>query len=433
MKKIYISIIVIFITGIIQPVNTFAIPAFARNYGFNCMMCHTAYARLNDFGQRFRDNGYQIPGQEGKEKTVFDQTIPVSMRLSMGYTGYSNEDGNASSFNLYGFDLLAAGVLHKNISFLLIYTPRIDVPASDYSGPSTLFDYPSQEGALESVSLIFSNIIKDALNVRVGRFEPAYHVFSSKRSYYLFQPYEVYTLTTPNNNYSFDENQIGIEATGHFRFGFKYAAGVINGNGGNSDNNNNKDMYLNVTQTIGKGDGQTAGQRIGLFGYYGWQPLETPGTVIGTQGQTNGTINKKFYRIGATGGLNYKMLSLQAMYMIGTDDKAFDTIAPVEQYKYNGGFVELNYAALANNRLVASLMYNWVNPSSDVELTDIGSQGRKVNAFSALLRYYLGGWKAVNIAIHAEYTHKIGKIKNTSGNYVNYPEDMYALALDFAF
>jgi hypothetical protein len=429
MKKTYISIIFLIITCVILPAHSFAIPAFARNYGFNCMMCHTAYARLNDYGQRFRDNGYQIPGQEGKEKTVFDSNIPVSMRLSFGNTTYSNKNGTANSFNLYGFDLLAAGVLHKNISFLLIYTPRIDFPSSDYLGDNN----PSQQGSLESVSLIFSNIIRDALNIRIGRFEPAYHVFSSKRSYYLFQPYEVYTLTTPNNNYSFDENQIGIEATGHFRFGFKYAAGVINGNGGNADNNNNKDIYLNVTQTIGKGDGQTTGQRIGLFGYYGWQPLETPGAVIGTQGQTNGTLNKTFYRIGATGGLNYKMLSLQVMYMMGKDDKAFDTIAPVEQYKYNGGFVELNYAALANNRLIASLMYNWVNPSSDAELTDIGNQGRKVNAYSALLRYYLGGWKAVNVAIHAEYTHRIGKMKNASGDYSNYPEDMFALALDFAF
>jgi hypothetical protein len=230
------------------------------------MMCHTAYSRLNDYGQRFRDNGYQIPGQEGKEKSVFDQPIPVSMRLSLGHTTYSNENGRASSFNLYGFDLLAAGVLHKNISFLLIYTPRVDFPASNYDGPNVLDNKPSQQGSLESVSLIFSNVIRDALNIRVGRFEPAYHVFSSKRSYYLFQPYEVYTLTTPSNNYSFDENQIGIEATGHFRCGFKYVAGVVNGSGGNPDNNNNKDLYMNVVQTIGRGDGQT----FGITRYGGW-------------------------------------------------------------------------------------------------------------------------------------------------------------------
>jgi hypothetical protein len=427
MKNIYIIIIVFFITGIIQPINTYALPTFARNTGYNCMMCHTAYPRLNDFGQRFRDNGYQLPEQEGKEKTVFEQSIPVSMRFSMGHSTYSSEKGTASSFNLYGFDLLAAGVLHKNISFLLIYTPRIDIPANDYNGPNPGNANPSQQGTLESASLIFSNVIKDALNFRVGRFEPSYHVFSSKRSYYLFQPYEVYTLTSPNNNYSFDENQLGLEATGHFPFGFKYAAGIINGNGGNPDNNNNKDIYLNVVQTIGKGDGQTAGQRIGLFGYYGWQPLELPGKIVGSMGQTNGQQNKKFYRIGATGGINYKMLNLQVMVMSGTDEKGFDTIPPLEQYKYLGGFVELNYAALSNNRLIASLMYNWVKPESD-------DPGREIEAYSALLRYYLGDWKAVNIAIHAEYTHRISNVfDDATDNWIDLNEDMFAIALDFGF
>jgi hypothetical protein len=427
MKNISFIALIILITSIIHPVNSLAIPAFTRNYGFNCMMCHTAYTRLNDYGQRFRDNGYQIPGQEGKEKTVLDQSIPVSMRLSLGHSTYSNENGTASSFNLYGFDLLAAGVLHKNISFLLIYTPRVDLPAGDYAGPNASDNNPSQKGSLESVSLIFSNVIKDALNIRVGRFEPAYHVFSSKRSYYLFQPYEVYTLTTPNNNYSFDENQIGIEATGHFRSGFKYAAGVISGNGGNPDNNNNKDFYLNVVQTIGKGDGQTTGQRIGLFGYYGLQPMELPGAVIGTMGQTDGKKNAQFYRFGATAGFNFKMLNLQVMYMAGTDTKGFDTIPPVKQYKYHGGFVELNYAALSNNRLIASLMYNWVKPNAD-------DPGREISDYSALLRYNLGGWKAVNVAIHAEYSHRISNVYDeTALKWKNFSEDMFALALDFAF
>jgi hypothetical protein len=427
MKKIYIIVMVILVTNVFLPVNCSAIPAFARKYGFNCMMCHTSFSRLNDYGQRFRDNGFQLPGQEGKEKTVFDDPIPVSMRLSFGNTTYSSKSETANSFNLYGFDLLAAGILHKNISFLLIYTPRIDLPAIDYTGPNNMINNPSQQGSLESVSLIFSNIIKDVLNIRVGRFEPAYHVFSSKRSYYLFQPYEVYNLTTPNNNYSFSENQIGIEASGHFRCGFKYATGIINGTGGNSDNNNKKDVYLNITQTIGKGDGQTAGQRIGLFGYYGWQPLKLPGTVVGQTGQTNGGDNKGFYRIGATGGLNYKMLSLQVMYMAGSDDTGFDTIPTIERYKYNGGFVELNYAGLANNRLVTSLMYNWVNPSSF-------DPGNKVSAYSALLRYYLGNWKAVNIALHGEYTLRISNVfDDTNQEWKDFNENMFLLALDFAF
>ncbi|MHB8336092.1 MAG: hypothetical protein ACYC6P_08035 [Ignavibacteriaceae bacterium] len=420
MKKFYIFPYIIFLMEIIFPIDTEAIPAFARKYGFNCNMCHTGFTKLNDWGQRFRDDGYQIPGQEGTEKNVFDTPPPISMRTSFGYTAYKNNEGTSSTFNLYGLDLLAAGVLHKNISFLLVYTPRIDEPSNSFQGPNNLNSNPSQLGVLESVSLVFSNIIQDALNIRVGRFEPAYHVFSSKRSYYLFEPYEIYTLTTPNNSYSFNDNQIGIELTGHFRSGFKYAAGIVNGNGASPDNNNQKDLYANIVQTFGNGDGQSAGQRLGVFGYYGWQPMVLPGTVVGTMGETNGSDNKTFYRIGTNGSFNWDAFNLQALYMIGIDDKAFNTMKPTEDYQYTGGFVELDYAGLFNDKLVASIMFNWITPPSY-------NNDREINAYSALLRYYLGDWSAVNIALHFEYTHR------ETGNNNKIKEDLVALALDFAF
>jgi hypothetical protein len=341
------------------------------------------------------------------------------LRLAFGYTTYNSNQGTASGFNLYGFDFLAAGVMHKNISFLLIYTPRIDMPSASFLGPDSLNSTASQTGSLESVSLIFSNIIKDALNLRIGRFEPAYHVFSSKRSYYLMQPYEIYSMMTPNNSFAFDDNQIGIEATGHFRCGFKYAAGFINGNGGNPDNNNAKDIYLNVMQTIGKGDGQSAGQRLGLFGYCGWQPLKLPGTVVGATGNTNGSDNKSFYRYGATGSFNWKTFNLEMMYMQGIDDRAFNTLESTKDYRYSGGFVELDYACLPNNRLVLSGLYNWIKPPSY-------DSGRQLSAYSVLLRYYLGHWTAVNVAMHAEYTYRL------TGKEDKLKENMFILALDLA-
>jgi len=420
MKKLNGFLFIIFIIEIIIPIDTPAIPAFARKYGFNCNMCHSGYTRLNDWGQRFRDDGYQIPGQEGTEKTVFDTPPPIAMRTTFGYTAYNTDEGTSTTFNIHGLDLLAAGVMHKNISFLLIYTPRIDEPSGYFFIQDSLQGNPSQLGALESASLVFSNIIQDALNIRVGRFEPAYHVFSSKRSYYLFQPYEVYNLTTPHNTYVFNDNQLGIECTGHFRSGFKYAAGILNGNGANPDNNNYKDIYANIMQTFGKGDGQSAGQRLGLFGYYGWQPLQSPGTIVGPSGETNGSDNKTFYRVGVTGSFNWNAFNLQVLYMTGIDNKAFNTIEPTEDYKYNGGLVELDYPALFNNRLAASIMFNWVTPPSyDAE--------REIKAYSALLRYYLGDWTAVNIAMHLEYTYR------ETGKENKFKENLVALALDFAF
>ena len=41
-----------------------AIPAFARKYALNCTTCHTAPLQINTFGERFLENGYQLPGTE---------------------------------------------------------------------------------------------------------------------------------------------------------------------------------------------------------------------------------------------------------------------------------------------------------------------------------------------------------------------------------
>jgi hypothetical protein len=420
MKKVILFLITLLLLQVVFITDCLAIPAFARKSGFNCSMCHSGYPKLNDFGQRFRDNGYQIPGQSGKEQTVLETAPPISMRLPFGHSTYSTEAGTSHSFNLYSLDLLASGVLLKNVSFLVIYTPRIDEPSAYYSGRDSSNNSVLQYGALESANLVFSNIIPNVLNIRVGRFEPGYHMFSSKRSYYMLQPYEIYSMTSPGNRYVFDDNQIGIELSGHFQKGFKYTTGIVSGNGSDPDNNNKKDVYFSLSQTFGIGDGQSAGQRLGVFGYYGWQPLITPGTVIGNFGQTNGKNNNSFYRYGLNGSLNYKNLNCQMLYFIGSDDKVFNTLKPNENYKFNGGFIELDYLGLANNKLVTSLMYNWTQPP------DYDSN-REIKSYSVLCRYYLGDWSAVNVSLHAEYTHR------TTGETSKFQENICILALDFAF
>jgi hypothetical protein len=430
MKKIFILLLVLVALQLVLPAPGQAIPAFARKYGFNCAMCHTAFPKLNDWGQRYRDNGYQLPEQVGKEKTMFDSHTPIALRTSAGINGYSmkaNDDANyttANGFGLKGLDLLAAGVMHKNISVLVIYTPRIDEPYADYAGTEA-----SQPGALESASIIFSNVVPNALNLRVGRFEPAYHLFSSKRSFYLISPYEVYEYPTGSNGFVFGDNQIGVEATGQVAKGLKYGVGAVNGTGAKPDNNQFKDVYLALSQTFGAGDGQSAGQRIGVFGYYGQQPVVAPLDTFGTMpppvsptGEYVGGDNGGYYRYGASASLNWKTFNLMAMYMRGLDDKMFNAIDATKDYEYDGGFVELDYAGLWNNRLVASGLYNWVAPPSYDEVNP------KVTAYSGLLRYYLGDWSAVNVALHGEYMYR-----KTEAGETTMTENVYSMLVDFGF
>jgi hypothetical protein len=44
-----------------------------------------------------------------------------------------------------------------------------------------------------------------------------------------------------------------------------------------------------------------------------------------------------------------------------------------------------------------------------------------------LLRYYLGSWPAVNIALHAEYSHRTLGVDNPV------KDDVFTLLLDFDF
>ncbi len=396
-----------------------AIPAFARKYGFNCNMCHVAFPKLNDWGQRFRDNGYQVPGQQGGEKSVFETGIPLSLRATTGYSYYSSEGASAAGFHLYGLDLMAAGVLHKNISFLFIYTPRIDEPAADFVGPAG-GNNPAQLAALESASLVFSNIIRDKLNLRIGRFEPAYHLTSSKRSYYILQPYEIYNFAGALSGFDFAANPIGLEATGRFHPGLRYAVGYVNGSGGNPDVNKFNDVYAVLSKTFGAGEGQSAGQRIGIFGYLGWQPTNFAGTIVSPVGDTGGGDNKTFNRLGGELSLNWMTLNLRGMAFRGEDDRAFNLADPLRNYVFWGGAAELNWAGLADNRLVASALFNWVRPPSYDAV-------RRLDAYSGLVRYYLGSWSAVNIALHAEYTHR------RRGSLLKVAEDLFTILLDFDF
>jgi hypothetical protein len=419
MKKTLTHILGAVLALLVFSQTALAIPAFARKYGHNCNMCHVAYPKLNDYGQRFRDNGYQIPGQQGLEKTAFETAVPIAVRTTAGYSVYGTGGQKTAGAHLYGLDLLAAGVLHKNISFFFVYTPRIDEPAADFTGPATGTN-PAQLAAIESANVVFSNLVQDKLNLRVGRFEPGFQLLSSKRLYYVLQPFEIYNFAGTRNSFDFSANQIGIEATGRFKPGLKYALGYVNGTGANPDNNKSNDLYFALSKTFGPGEGQSAGQRVGLFSYFGRQPTNLTGTIVSPVGDTNGRMNRTYYRSGGDISLNWKTLNLQGMAFRGVDNRAFNDISPTINYAFWGGAAQLDWAALPNNRLVGSLLYNWVCPPGY-------DAAHQVDAYSALLRYYLGSWSAVNVALHGEYTHRV------MGSASPIKEDLFTLLLDFDF
>src|SRR5580700_11294025 len=109
--------------------SAYGIPAFARKYGLPCSACHEAWPMLNNFGQTFKDNGYQLGND--RDAPVYQQPAywPIMFRTTPNWHRESNDrvavdkvPGQASSglvettispsgFDVSGLDIITAGTL----------------------------------------------------------------------------------------------------------------------------------------------------------------------------------------------------------------------------------------------------------------------------------------------------------------------------------
>jgi len=215
-----------------------AIPAFARKYNFSCNVCHVpGFPKLNDFGNIFRDQGYQLGGDSDlpTHESITMGFWPVSFRTTVGYQAASvRTDGSGittGGFGFTGLDILSFGTIHRNIAFGVVYTPGLG---------SAGFGTGASDSDLESAFVRLMRLerflgMKDEpgrylVNLKVGKFELDVP-FSEKRSPTLNTPFVLYHYTpgTPYtatiggtstssyanpNSFLIGDNQPGAELTG---------------------------------------------------------------------------------------------------------------------------------------------------------------------------------------------------------------------------
>src|SRR5437899_1761964 len=191
------------LSGIVQDVRDDQdIPAFASKYDFACNVCHVpGFPKLNDFGNVFRDQGYQL-GTDGDLPTfeaLGKGFWPVSLRTTVGYqVANLRVDGQTlttSGFGFTGLDILSFGTLARNLSFGIVFTPGLK-EAGFGTGSSR------DDSNLESAFVRVMNLERFVggagntywANLKVGKFEldlPA----SEKRAPTLNTPFVMYHYT----------------------------------------------------------------------------------------------------------------------------------------------------------------------------------------------------------------------------------------------
>jgi hypothetical protein len=425
-----------------------------------CLPRARVFRSSNDFGNLFRDRGYQLgsdadlPTYEGIGMGFW----PVSLRTTVGYQLASvRTDGSgitSGGFGFTGLDLLSFGTLHRNLAFGVVFTPGLG---------SAGFGTGASDSDLESAFVRIMKLerflgVKSAtgdylLNLKVGKFELDVP-FSEKRSptlnttfvMYHYMPGVPYTATIGGtstssylnpNTFAIGENQPGAELTGikktsltngYFRYALTALAtnsfsGALSGcppdvpcgTGGRGMN-----FFGHMTQSFG-GYGIVTGQRIGVFGAYGSAPTLVNPTCPTCQAIAGN--GQPFSRLGVDVSLTFNgEWNLFGAWMYGNDSKnmfASQAIADAQNASWNGAFLELDYYPTL---LPFFNVPDWFF-ASRYDLIRNNRQGdptfaknyNDVDSHTFLVRYFIHQSTRTDLALHAEYNTYRTKGVGTNG------------------
>lgn len=73
--------------ALLIPAKTEAMPVFARKYDISCNACHSAFPKLNEFGEQFAGNNMRLPNWKNKTVDTGDdmlalpESVPLAMRM----------------------------------------------------------------------------------------------------------------------------------------------------------------------------------------------------------------------------------------------------------------------------------------------------------------------------------------------------------------
>jgi len=309
-----------------------ALPAFARKYGLRCSACHESWPMLNYFGQKFKDNGYQL--MNDKDAPIWQnpgywpvtfRIIPIWHRISTGkvavdtYSGGTVTGGQtirritSSGFDLSGLDFHTGGTLEKNFSFYVL--PSSDATASFH---------------FETVMARLDNLFGSPwLNLKLGKFELD-NLLSEKRILTLTGNggiYQLYHFTPVGDGNIFGQmgdNQLGAEVMGHsYNDRTRYSAAVLSSTDGNVGlpYGNAYTGFFTFSQAFDVG--KLGVDRLGAYAMVGEAP-----TYYLTQGGTplagSGLANKSFHREGFVGQFYFgQHFDLQVVTQHGWDSAWF--------------------------------------------------------------------------------------------------------------
>jgi hypothetical protein len=420
---------VILLASILSPPPARAIPAFARKYGLRCTACHEAWPKLNDFGRAFRDNGYQMLLGKDDTVTATPGYWPASVRITPHYefnevTNQLTDQGvkklRTGGVAGIGMDLLMAGTLADNASFLVVPTGFA----------------PDGAVSLESAWVRVDNLFGSSwANLKIGKHEvdlPA----SAHRPWNLSSTgYLIYGFHASGSVSSYDmgTNQRGIELMGHDRGSINrisMSAFNVEDSPGSRHVFETPGFYVHATHEWLFDGAAISEAKLGVFGSY----TSWPTTFFTTDGQpipgTGGNLEPSS-KYGVEGhvwfGPPATPFHATLVFAHGQDSKVLIPDA-TRDGTFNGGFLELGYSL--NLKTLIFGRYDLCKNSRQ-GVVDAPTNLNDQDAYTVGVRRTFSFTNRSEYALHGEYTTV--RTKGAGANGLDTRSSTFFLGVDFAY
>ena len=370
------------VASLTVPAPAGAMPAFAREYGVSCNVCHAAYPRLNDFGARFAgDMNFRMANWRehtvptGDDMLALPKTLPLAARAqafvqardSESIDPVSGEVVADSSLDFqapYLLKLLSSAPLTDNISyyFYMIFAEK---------GANT-------EVIVEDAWFSYDDLFDSGIGLQLGQFQVSDLMFP-REIRMTFQDFMAYRFA----GITYDRGVLFGRAFG----AFDASLGLVNGNGIEEnynvtspgyrrpdhlfDNDTGKSLFGRVGTAIGPAS-------VGLFGLWGEQRNAT-----GPAGTDKGDrdTDKTVIGIDASGRVADQWYWF-AQFLWNRWDGFLD---PSAKYDWTAGFAGLDY--VHSDKWVFSALVN-LGDAGDLDNTDTIYEGIDMRTLTFAASYF---------------------------------------------
>ncbi len=365
---------------LLLPLNSAAMPVFARKYTMSCAACHSAYPKLNQFGEQFSANNMKLPNwrdttlQTGDDHLALPSSAPFAIRAQ----AYAQAREGKS------IDPVTGATEQASSGFQSPYLVKL-LSSAPLSEHMTYYFYGifaekggNGETVIEDAWFRHDDVFGSGIGMQLGQFQVSDLMFA-REIRLPFQDYMAYRMA----GIAYDRGVLFDRGFENFDVGL----GLVNGNGISQnfdinspgyrrpdkmfDNNSDKSVFGRMGMELGPAS-------VGLFGLAGEQANAT-----GPAGLDRGDrdTDKRIVGLDVSGDMQGKAY-WYAQLLWNSWDGFLDQD---QEYNWWGGFVGADY--IPNETWAYSLLYNFAD-ANDLSDTDTIYEGIDINSLSVTASYY---------------------------------------------